>query len=297
MYEQVIEILKPKLAFLTAWYSPAEMAFVYACRRHGVHVVDIQHGAIDKHPMYLWKYGDAIGKTLLPDNYWTWGRFHAAICNEYLNSDRTTQRTTAIAGGNRWAAFYMNHRDNIETQMTIDDSLPQNNGNAKRILITTSHFSHFDVAFPTPLIELMCETQDEFLWIIRPHPYFKGSLDDFTSNLHDAGITNYSIHTAQSIPLYQVLESITHHVTSTSVSVAYDALMFSVSSAFTHVSGCSHASDLIEKGVWFSALTKSALQKFVETSETDLHADKDLIGIDNEATNMAYKALMNRAGL
>src|SRR6185312_2938643 len=78
-FQQVLAVVRPRLAFVVTYYAGLGHAFALACRREGVMCVDLQHcpqgGA---HRGYRWPSLPEQGYSTLPAVFWTWTAEEAA---------------------------------------------------------------------------------------------------------------------------------------------------------------------------------------------------------------------------
>jgi hypothetical protein len=72
-FEQVLDIVKPVVAFVVTYYAGLGAAFLVACRRRGVLSVDLQHCPQGgSHKAYGWSGVPTRGYSTLPAVFWTW---------------------------------------------------------------------------------------------------------------------------------------------------------------------------------------------------------------------------------
>jgi hypothetical protein len=85
-FQQVLAVVRPRLAFAVTYYAGLGHAFALACRRQGLLCVDLQHcpqgGA---HRGYRWSNLPARGYSTLPAVFWTWTAEEAAAVEAWAS--------------------------------------------------------------------------------------------------------------------------------------------------------------------------------------------------------------------
>ena len=179
-FGSLLEDVKPRLAFLTCYYSPMNMGFVNACKRFGVRVVDIQHGQQGiYHPMYNnWTVKTEKWNDLVPDKLWVWDKSESDISQ--LNSSKY-KYIERIDGGNQFISTYLSNRIKFDNDSCSEYFEKKNNQYSKTILIVCSNVTNIYDLVHDNVIELMQEKSDWY-WLVRLHP---NSPSSYSSKLSD----------------------------------------------------------------------------------------------------------------
>lgn len=73
LFQTILRVAKPKIAFVVTYYAGLGHAFALACRRQGILCVDLQHCPQDgAHKAYSWSALPENGYSTLPSLFWTW---------------------------------------------------------------------------------------------------------------------------------------------------------------------------------------------------------------------------------
>ncbi|MBC9035107.1 hypothetical protein IAG41_22185 [Sphingomonas sp. JC676] len=73
VFQKILRVAKPKVAFIVTYYAGLGHAFALACRRQGILCVDLQHCPQDgAHKAYTWSALPENGYSTLPSLFWTW---------------------------------------------------------------------------------------------------------------------------------------------------------------------------------------------------------------------------------
>jgi hypothetical protein len=99
LFEQILKVIKPRLAFVVSYYAGLGPAFILACRRRGIASVDLQHAPLEGAPM-AYKFGayPATGYSTLPDVFWSWTQADAEAV-------RCSSHRSFCGGPPQWSLF------------------------------------------------------------------------------------------------------------------------------------------------------------------------------------------------
>jgi len=96
LFERMLDVIRPRLAFTVTWYAGLGPAFLLACRRQGILSVDLQHCPQQgRHKAYRWNAVPDGGYALLPAVFWTWDQSEAAHIRDWAKGPWHR----ALAGG------------------------------------------------------------------------------------------------------------------------------------------------------------------------------------------------------
>ena len=191
-FVSLLEQIKPRLAFVTCYYSPMNMGFVNACKRLGVLVVDIQHGQQGMyHPMYNnWTVKTEKWNDLVPDKLWVWDKSESDI--SLMNSNKY-QYIERIDGGNQFVSTYLSNRIKFDKKSCNEYLEEKNNKYSKTILVVCSNVQNIYDLVHDNVIALMKENNGWF-WVVRLHPNSPPSQSSILSDyLYKSGAINFSI--------------------------------------------------------------------------------------------------------
>lgn len=199
-FGDLLDRTKPDLCTITSYYSIKGIAFVYACRKKGIPVVDIQHGLQgNTHYAYTDLDEGRNDSLFYPSHFWKWQQEDEISGEAY------------IYGGHPWIHFIRKNRSVFEQEVyNFDRRLRANH---KAILVTLQSFDSYDVY--QDLFAYIRDSQDTYDWIIRAHPVMlkSGALDQVKDKLQSFDITTDYLVTDTVTPLIFTLEASSVHIT------------------------------------------------------------------------------------
>jgi len=291
-FERIFSYSKPKVIFMTCFYSPVNMGIIDACKKSGVLVVDIAHGKIgDNHPMYTGWGGLLNGATqLLPDYVWVWGYEISKIMDISNTTSENKQLLKSIVGGNMWLTYWnsldRNDKYNFLTkeQYSFLSSLNKYN---KVIL-----FSGQNKDIPENILKAIHLSPSNWFWLIRSHPIHK--LDKNSKSfktLESRQYSNYDILHSSSLNLYLLLENATHHITAWS-SVCYESLNFNLPTIIAHETGYDLYHNYISNGVFNYAIPGEDLVDIIKNNKHTIKEDTPYIEVDLEKAESSFENVL-----
>lgn len=243
-----------RAGFVVEYYSRQGMAFVVACHRRGIPVVDIQHGVQrpHHHAYQSWRAIPAGGSPLLPSHFWVWTDDDRAAIDAWAAV--TGDAHVAVVGGNpdrdRWR--FRGPREQAElTRFAAQRPLACTGPTA----VWTLHTGETTEDIAT-IVDVAAKTP-EWWWWVRAHPVAPGTAHAVAKVAAERGLTNVTCDDATTIPLYALLCLSDVHVTAYS-STVLDAKALGVASVIIDETGEMIFSDEISSGWAFPAATGDA---------------------------------------
>jgi len=168
-YIELFQKIKPKVVFLNGFHYQAPL--ISACHALNILSVDIQHGIqVGWNPLYNnWKEMPAEGYQSLPNHFFVWGK------KEFSSIEKVFFGTkhSPILTGYPWLEKQLEFSEGIK-----EDYKEKFNSYRVKILLVLQKQPKIAEIFK----ELIKNSPDDYLWIIRHHP--KGNLftiKDFTN--------------------------------------------------------------------------------------------------------------------
>ena len=128
---------------------------------------------------------------------------------------------------------------------------------------------------PNHVINVMRESSDECLWLVRLHPSFVLShLDSLVKFFDNCSINNIEIINTSSISLFDVIDNADYFLTRGS-SPIFDALQYDLSAAVTDYKGFKQYENLFNQGYISYVNNEDSLRNFLNTDERLI--DKNLL--------------------
>lgn len=229
VHARLLRQTRPRLAFVVSYYGIEGMAFVLACHRAGVTVVDLQHGAPGElHPAYagLPKPLHRV-HALVPDRFWVWSDWERRLIANWAAD--TGHR--AVVGGDPWMSVWEDHRGwpGVKESSAQADALLARAAGRPVVLITLQWgFKESEQLEPMQRVIAAGQGRCEF-WV-RLHPSMLERREQVRALLKTAG--RHELDEPTDLPLQAVLSRSTVHVTHSS-STAVEAAQFGVPTVVT----------------------------------------------------------------
>ncbi|WP_237715493.1 hypothetical protein [Pelosinus fermentans] len=243
-FSKDIKVLKPKIAFVSIYYTDVDLAFILACKRNNVITVDIQHGVQGRWQSAYgqWSNIPSNGYELLPDVFWNWSQVEFDAILEWSQSNG---KHHPFVGGNlfleQWldqSSAMIKHYDNI-----INVGL-RNKQTSKITVLYTSNYGKI----PKYMIDVIKSSSDIFTWWIRIHPGMIEKMNIFEDDLKQEGLTDVEIQLPTTLPLPALIRYCDVHITAYST-VVLEAEKFGVASVVTDKSSTYRYGEQINSGV------------------------------------------------
>lgn len=224
-YDKILHITKPSVAFVICYYGTITMAFVLACKKRKIPVVDIQHGVQGElHVAYgRWNKVPVSGYELLPDIFAVWGETERLAINEWASQN---SRHRSFILGNYWNDMWQSEQNDEVINCLIKKI--QSNFNSSQFEAAILYTLQPGVITPDFLIEVIRQTPN-IHWLIRLHPCMMAQKEELYQQWESYGIKNIEIRKATDFPLPGLLKFIRVHITNSS-SVVIDAVQFGIAS-------------------------------------------------------------------
>ncbi len=289
IFEKILRALKPRLFILSVSYHPVGNAWMLACRRAGVRSVDLQHGRLGPiHGNYTHlTVAPPDGYALLPDRVWCWGEPTKRDIAAF-NNPRCT-RHMGVVGGNAWLAKWR-HGDLKELEPPEAPAFVAATHDKRKILVS---LQPLDTPVTAPLIAAMKQAPADWLWLLRLHPLRRQTAPEIKRLLENAGVRNFEIESATTLPLYLLLRLCEHHVTVFS-SVVTEAASFDLRTSLLDEVGASTFAKYVARGICRVTVTGESLVAHVReclaAGRTPL--DDDFVDMRAEAAPQALAGLL-----
>ena len=246
LYARMLHRARPRLAFIVGFYGVEGMAFVLACRRCGVPVVDIQHGVQgDMHPAYAAWPAPRRGAAhpLLPDRFWVWSAWEQQVI------DRWTRGTShaAVVGGNPWMDVWQagSAWPGAGAALVAAQALRERAAGRPVVMVTLQYGLNAGEQLE-PLAALLRETGKQFAFWVRLHPAMLERREQVRTLLHCA--SPCEIDAPTDLPLQALLPCADVHLTHSS-STVIEAAQFGLRSAITTGYGAELFGPLLASGM------------------------------------------------
>lgn len=216
-YNTHLRRIRPRLAFIVGYYGIEGMAFVLACRRNAVSVVDIQHGVQGSfHPAYAAWPAPSNGRlhTLLPDFFWVWSDWERSVIEQWAT--KTSHRV--IVGGNPWNSVWGDGSlwSGVSISLSSARAL-KSRANGRPVVLVTLQYGLAREEQLLPLFQLLREMSDRLAFWIRLHPSMLDRRAEVRDFLAPAG--DFVLDEATDIPLPALLNQADVHLTHSSSTV------------------------------------------------------------------------------
>jgi len=163
VFERLLDRVRPTLAFVVNCAAGLGPAFVLACRRSGVHSIDVQRAPYAGAPMaYCWERLPAEGYATMPDVFWSW------CAQEERHLPRSAIHRSLIGGHTQLAA--LDNTDSAENQ-SWNDLFRSLAGNLREreIIVALQPLAPNDACWER-LANVIEAAPDTWRWWIRRHP-------------------------------------------------------------------------------------------------------------------------------
>ena len=223
-YEQILKKLGVRMALVPDWRNFHCMALTYACKKHNIPCVEIQHGYYGQRCFThsSWRKQPSSGYLIKPDYYWCWTKQSAVSINNELPVGK------AISAYPPMKLFWQSDEYALvkDSNNVIDMIVPKG---MKIVLVSLQNVMPKDV-YPEWLIDLVYDTQNEYFWLFRKHISSERSGQDEICDMLQ-GLINVEWENSSELPLDVLLSRVDVHVTLFS-SVVVEAALSGVPSIF-----------------------------------------------------------------
>jgi len=230
-FEDILEVVQPKLAFVVTCYAQLGHAYALACRRRGILLVDLQHDPHEgAHEAYDWSSVPERGYRTLPALFWSWTKRDAADIRRW--SDRLALPWhSAIHGGHTQIAPFLD--DAHPATQAWDSKYRVARGDRRyerEILVALQPIGGHRATWDALAAQI--ETSPAaWRWWIRRHPASHPGQDVEFGRLLALRLPNVPIDPASQLPLPALLRHMDAVVSLTS-GAGVEAALFGVPSLF-----------------------------------------------------------------
>ncbi|MFU7708947.1 hypothetical protein [Aeromonas veronii] len=189
---------KPRLVFLTSFYSSERMAAVLACKKLGVKTIEIQHGILG--PNFYNLPISKVEMELIPDLFWLWGDDAKLYMERHCNSN-------LIVGG----------------KLDLFDKLKSKckSGEPRDILII-EQYTHSHTMDMVRKAVSYAELHNIKI-LLRLHPRSQHLISNYREAFPD--YDNFEVERPTLLPLYQIMNEVKIVIVESST-VAHEAVFF-----------------------------------------------------------------------
>jgi hypothetical protein len=246
-FERVLRIVRPKVAFVVAYYANLGPAYLLACRRQGILSVDLQHCPQEgAHKAYGWSTVPDRGYGVLPAIFWTWTEKDAAYIRSWTEQLAQPWHGSLYGGHTQLPSF-------------LDDSNPLTKtwdakfaalGNGKKferdILVALQPIGGFRAGWDSLAAKIEAGPP-QWRWWIRRHPAARAYQDVEYRRLVSLRLPNVQIEQSLSLPLPALLRNVSVLVSRFSGASA-EAAQFGVPALFLSEEARGQFLEIIERG-------------------------------------------------
>ncbi len=233
LFEQLLKIIRPRLAFVVSYYAGLGPAFLLACRRRGILSIDLQHAPLEGAPMaYKFTAYPANGYSILPDLFWSWSERDAKAVHHGAHH--------SLGGGPAQWALFSPDQDSQWDQAFAGDY-------AREILVALQPVRGHRADWEA-LAAVIEAAPQNWRWWIRRHPASQASQDREFGRLLSLDVPNVKIAQASRLPMPVLLRRMSA-VLSMASGTAVEAAMLGVPALFLSREAYGPFSDLIEEGL------------------------------------------------
>lgn len=230
-FQRRLAIVKPRIACIVSYYSLEGMSFVWACKKMGIPVVDLQHGVQGPlHPAYSqWAINQQYRSSipLVPDFFWVWSPSEATAIEDWTNG---TDHQCYV-GGNPWVDLWKTPNDEPVAikQLRKKAETVANRAHGKFIVLVTLQYGLAYSEQLEPLRGLLEFASDTCKFWIRLHPMMMDRLQEIKQYLNNPFV---EIDEVSDLPLPVLLTHCDAHITHSS-STVIEASDYNVPSIIT----------------------------------------------------------------
>lgn len=204
-FDFVLDRVKPRLVFLTVYYSTLGFGLCLAAARRGIPVVDLQHGMTTRHYAYeSWSRVPAAGYPALPSVFWAWTPRDAARVSAW--SEACGRYHRAVPGGHPWNAL-------LAAQAAAEPGLAPSLPPARRSRLTVLVSLNWSFGFADRFKELMRAADPSLTWWVRLHPIMRPQLAAVSAWCREHLRGPHEVETVTELPLDPLLRAADVHLT------------------------------------------------------------------------------------
>ena len=242
-FTRILGKVKPKIAFVVTYYNPIGFAFVLACKRMGIRVVDIQHGLQgDFHVSYgRWVDIPENGYELLPNIFWNWSKEDVRAIEKWSKQTNIHQ---SILGGNLWHNYCKKNNAVLSNSAIEIECIRRKNVGSIFVLVSLQS----EQQVPTWITDLIESSSNKWIWMLRLHPTRMGNREKIKSQIGCWQAVNVYLDLSTDAVLPMLLPQMDVHLTANS-SVVIEAGMFGICSVCTDPNAIRYFPSQFESGL------------------------------------------------
>ena len=197
----ILKQFKPRLVFLTSFYSSERMAVVLACKKLGIKTIEVQHGMLGSN-FYKLPFS-VIEKDLIPDYFWLWGN----DAKEYMQNMNNSYSHNLIIGG----------------KLDLFDELRYeiNTGSVASILLIEQYTHNHTLDLVKKAVAFARKINIKVL--LRLHPRSHHLISEYKELFSE--FDSFEVEKATLSPLYQLMRDVDTVIVESST-VAHEAVFF-----------------------------------------------------------------------
>ena len=243
-FERILQIVKPKIAFVVTYYAGLGHALALACRRQGILSVDLQHCPQIAHKAYAWPGLPDNGYTTLPALFWNWTEADAARIRSWTDTLALPWHRSLHGGHTQIASLASDaERGMWETNINAVGK----DAFEREILVALQPIGGHRPLWETLAAQIEA-APSSWRWWIRRHPSSRTHQDVEFGRLLSMRKSNVLSDEASELPLPVLLQHV-NVVVSLVSGVAAEAAMFGIPSLFLSNEAHTLFSDLIARGM------------------------------------------------
>lgn len=246
-FQQRLAIVRPRIACIVGYYSLEGMSFVWACKKMGVPVVDLQHGVQGPlHPAYAqWALNHQYVSTipLVPDCFWVWSSNEAVAIQNWASG--TTHQ--CYVGGNPWVDLWkLSNSEPVEVkQLKEKAAIVAARAEGQFIVLITLQYGLDYSEQLAPLRALLRLVGDTYKFWVRLHPLMLERRQEIKQYLDNLFI---ELDEVSDLPLPALLPHCKAHITHSS-SAVIEASDYGIPSIITSRFGAELFTEYLDAGL------------------------------------------------
>lgn len=246
-FERVLRTVRPRVAFVVAWYAGLGPAFMVACRRQGVLSVDLQHGPRgEAHQAYAWRGLPPGGYRVMPTAFWTWTQEEAARIRGWTDAPDAVWPLVLPGGNLQLAPFFDDDDPRTRAWDAAFDAAA--GGPAEREILVALQPLPGQAAVWRALAAAIEASPPGWRWWIRRHPAATPDQDATAGPLLALAGPRVVIEPASRLPLPALLRRVSA-VVSLASAAAGEAAAFGVPALFLSPQARTLFAELIARGL------------------------------------------------
>lgn len=256
-FKRLLEILQPKIGFVTDYYNYTGMAFVLACKELKITSVDIQHGVQGEYHIAYgrWNNVPKDGYELLPTIFWCRGEFEANAIKDWNQAVSKYHRP--IISGNLYLNQWVDGNNELVNYYDQQILVFKKDKPPVHILYTLQNYN-----IPEWVWQAIKDSPSNWFWWLRLHPTQIEQRKEILELIEGYQLRRVELNLASDLPLYVILRHIDLHVTGWSTTVI-EAESFGIPSIMIHQNGEEYFKQQLESGIARQAYSKEQLYEAI----------------------------------